>query len=330
MRQSEQVMSRRSPVSPSKVSTDLSCNPKRVVRPSLTLVETLLDLQRSHGNAFVQRLVQRKSAVSQPDDRYEQEAHLVADAVVGKTEVRSSMPAISRYAESGVHRMCPECEDEMQRQAVAGNKEVKETNLPLMRQPEKEEEEKLQRQVGPGVEEVKLQAEAGAGEARLTDGATEGAIRALQGGGQPLPESVRAYIEPRMGYDFSGVQIHTDGHAAQLARSVDALAFTVGRDIVFRAGQYRPETNEGKRLLAHELIHVVQQNQSAGNMISRACLPAAACPAIIPGSAEDFGAAEEIRELGPRDRRKRMTCPRALLPPMPGARQTIGEHCWGA
>ena len=124
------------------------------------------------------------------------------------------MPAISRYAESGVHRMCPECEeDEMQRQAVAGNKEVKETNLPLMRQPEKEEEEKLQRQVGPGVEEVKLQAEAGAGEARLTDGATEGAIRALQGGGQPLPESVRAYIEPRMGDHFSGVQIHTDGHA---------------------------------------------------------------------------------------------------------------------
>ena len=312
MPQSARVMMRRDPVSPGKVSTDLSRNPKNVVRPSSSSAAMLLDLQRSHGNAFVQRLVQRKLAVSQPDDRYAQEADLVADAVVGKTDVRSSMPAISRYGERGVHRVCAECEEEMQRQAVAGNKEVKETNLPLMRQPEKEDEEKLRRQVGPGVEEVKLQAKAGAGEARLTGDATEGAIRELQGGGQPLPESVRAYIEPRMGYDFSGVQIHTNGHAAQLARSVDALAFTVGRDIVFGAGQYRPETNEGKRLLAHELTHVVQQNQGSANMISRACLPAAACPAIIPGSAEDFGGAEETRELGPRDRRKRMTCPRAL------------------
>ena len=69
MRQSEQVMSRRGPVSPSKVSIGLSRNPKRVVRPDLTLVDTLLDLQRSYGNAFVQRLVQRKSALNQPEDR---------------------------------------------------------------------------------------------------------------------------------------------------------------------------------------------------------------------------------------------------------------------
>ena len=75
MRQSEQVVSRRGPVSPSKVSTGLSRNPKRVVRPG----DTLLDLQRSHGNAFVQRSVQRKSALSQPEDRYEQEADLMAE-----------------------------------------------------------------------------------------------------------------------------------------------------------------------------------------------------------------------------------------------------------
>jgi Domain of unknown function (DUF4157) len=312
MPQSERVMLRRGPVSPSEVGKDTSRNPKRVVRRSLSGVATLLDLQRSHGNAFVQRLVQRKLAVSQPGDKYEQEADRVADAVVQKSNTSSVIPSITRYAERGVHRKCTECEEEMQRQ------------------PEKEEEEKLQRQVGPGVEEVKLQAKAGAGGARLTGDATEGAIRALQGGGQPLPESVRAYIEPRMGYDFTGVQIHTDGHAAQLARSVDALAFTVGRDIVFGAGQYRPETNEGKRLLAHELTHVVQQNQGSANMISRACLPAADCPAIIPGSAEDFGAAEEVRELGPRDRRKRMTCSRALSTTHAGrARQLeniLGAH----
>jgi hypothetical protein len=285
-------MLRRDPVSPSKISADLSRNQKRVVRRSLSGVATLLDLQRSHGNAFVQRLVQRRPAVSQPSDKYEQEADRVADAVVRKSNTSSLIPSITRYGERGVHRKCTECEEEMQRQ------------------PEKEEEEKVQRQVG--VEEVKLQARTRVGGAISARDVSEDAIRALQGGGRPLPKSVRADIEPRMGYDFSGVKIHTDGHAAQLARSVNALAFTVGRDIVFGAGQYRPETSEGKRLLAHELTHVVQQNQGSANMISRACLPAADCPAIIPGSAEDFGAAEEVRELGPRDRRKRMTCPRAL------------------
>ena len=323
-------MLRRGPVSPSKVSIGLSRNPKRVVRPDLTLVDTLLDLQRSYGNAFVQRLVQRKSAVSQPEDRYEQEADLVADAVVRKTDVRNSMPAISRYGERSVHRVCAECEEEMQRQAVAENKEVNVNKVQPKRQPEKEEEEKLRRQVGLEVEEVKLQAKARAGEARLRGDATESAIRTLQGGGQPLPESVRAYIEPRMGYDFSGVQIHTDGHAAQLARSVDALAFTVGRDIVFGAGQYRPETNEGRRLLAHELTHVVQQNQGAANMISRACLPAAACPAIIPGSAEDFGVARRSPRVRPARPEKTYDLPQGALYHPCRARQTIGEHSWGA
>ena len=67
------------------------------------------------------------------------------------------------------------------------------------------------------------------------------------------------------GLDFSHVRIHTDARAAESAQSVDALAYTVGRDIVFGDGQYRPDTSEGQRLLAHELTHVAQQ----GGMSSR-------------------------------------------------------------
>jgi len=66
-------------------------------------------------------------------------------------------------------------------------------------------------------------------------------------------------MEPRFGHDFSNVRVHTDSKAAESAGAVDALAYTVGRDVVFGAGQYMPGTREGQRLLAHELTHVVQQ-----------------------------------------------------------------------
>src|SRR5262249_2574029 len=82
----------------------------------------------------------------------------------------------------------------------------------------------------------------------------------LRSPGQPLDPATRAFMEPRFGYDFSGVRVHTDARAAESARAVSALAYTVGRDVVFGAGQYAPETHEGQRLMAHELTHVVQQD----------------------------------------------------------------------
>ena len=81
----------------------------------------------------------------------------------------------------------------------------------------------------------------------------------LSAPGQPLDRGTRAFMEPRFGHDFSGVRVHTDASAAQSARAVNALAYTVGRDVVFGTGQYMPETIGGKRLLAHELTHVAQQ-----------------------------------------------------------------------
>ena len=74
-----------------------------------------------------------------------------------------------------------------------------------------------------------------------------------------MPTSKRAFFESRFGTDFSSVKIHADSNANQLARSINAKAFTHGRDVVFGAGQYSLETPEGNQLLAHELTHVVQQ-----------------------------------------------------------------------
>lgn len=81
----------------------------------------------------------------------------------------------------------------------------------------------------------------------------------LRSPGQPLDAATRAFMEPRFGHDFSQVRVHTDARAAKSTRAVNALAYTAGRDIVFDARRYAPQTSEGKRLLAHELTHVVQQ-----------------------------------------------------------------------
>jgi len=85
---------------------------------------------------------------------------------------------------------------------------------------------------------------------------------ALRTNGQPLDAATLASMEPRFGHDFSHVRVHSDSKAAEAAQAVNALAYTVGNDIVFGAGRYIPGTAEGRRLLAHELTHVVQQSGS--------------------------------------------------------------------
>jgi hypothetical protein len=81
----------------------------------------------------------------------------------------------------------------------------------------------------------------------------------LRTGGSPLDPAARGLAEEHMSFDFGGIRIHGDGKADASARAVDALAYTVGRHIVFRAGHYAPETEQGQRLLVHELAHACQQ-----------------------------------------------------------------------
>lgn len=83
----------------------------------------------------------------------------------------------------------------------------------------------------------------------------------LHSSGQPLDARTRAFMEPRFGHDFSHVRVHTDTKAAESARAVNALAYTVGRSMVFGSGQYQPHIYEGRGLLAHELTHVMQQGE---------------------------------------------------------------------
>ncbi|MGB3459402.1 MAG: DUF4157 domain-containing protein [Halobacteriota archaeon] len=208
----------------------------------------LMALQQTHGNRYVQRVVtgiQAKLKVGQPGDIYEQEADRVADQVM-------------RMPEPQVQRQSEEEEELIQTKPLA------EQITPLVQRQVEEEAEEEEEEKKKEEEEI-LQAKETPSHVPEVTPDLESRIHSLRGGGQSLPESARSFLEPRFGYDFSNVRLHTDVRAAETARAVNAQAFTLGHDIVFGVGQYAPETTSGQRLLAHELTHVIQQGESILN-----------------------------------------------------------------
>lgn len=87
----------------------------------------------------------------------------------------------------------------------------------------------------------------------------------LQSSGTPLDSSTRGFFERRFGHAFGNVRVHADAQAGESARAVNALAYTVGNDVVFAAGMYAPHTSAGRELLAHELTHTLQQDAGSGS-----------------------------------------------------------------
>ena len=210
----------------------------RSVNPS---VDRILFLQRTVGNQAVQRLMksgalQAKLRIGQPGDKYEQEADRVADEVM-------RMP-----------------EPEMQRQVEEEEEEILQTK-PLVDQITP----LVQRQVEEEDEEEMLQAKSREDATSEVPNDLESHINAIKGGGRPMAESERAYFEPRFGYDFSQVRVHTDAQAAESARGLNARAYTVGQDVVFGKGEYSHGTYERRRLMGHELTHVIQQQNKVLN-----------------------------------------------------------------
>jgi hypothetical protein len=233
--------------------------------PGHTQVSGAGALRQRFGNQGVQRLmsrivdhskdraqtrspaIQAKLTISQPGDAHEREADRVADAVMRMpaTQVASKSTVISNASPAKVQRMCTDCDEEHKHKASP----------------------QLQRK------------ERAADTASLTSRVAAN-IQALRGGGNALSTSTRAFFEPRFGADFSSVRVHTDSQAANTANSLSARAFTVGRDIAFGAGQYAPHTQDGSRLLAHELTHVVQQG--AAHAVGQA-------PNLVQSSASGIG-----------------------------------------
>ena len=180
--------------------------------------------------------IQPKLRIGAPNDKYEQEADHVADQVM-----RMPVPQVQRQAES--------------------EEKIEETE-PIQTKPQ---DGVLQRQPYEEKEEGPLQAKTSPGHTPSVGPMTHIRIQSLKGGGQPLPSDTRTFFESRMGQDFSHVRVHANNQAAETAQSIQAKAYTLGNNIVFNAGQYAPDSHEGKRLLAHELTHVVQQTPQAEN-----------------------------------------------------------------
>ncbi|WP_437681454.1 eCIS core domain-containing protein [Sorangium sp. So ce131] len=95
----------------------------------------------------------------------------------------------------------------------------------------------------------------------------------LQSPGEPLDRAARQFMEPRFGWDFSRVRVHSGSRAAQSARDVNALAYTVGQHVVFAEGRYEPQTPRGRHLLAHELAHTIQQTGASPWLARRPPIP---------------------------------------------------------
>ncbi len=138
------------------------------------------------------------------------------------------------------------------------------------------------------------------------------------GGGAPLDNDTRGFMESRLGSDFSDVRVHTDATAGESARSVQAHAYTVGNDVVFQSGKYEPENDAGKRMLAHELTHVVQQRSG----------PVAGTPA--PGGIQISHPSDRFEQAAESSADRVMSSASAAAPtsvgPAPASVQREGEE----
>jgi hypothetical protein len=190
-------------------------------------------------------------AVGEPGDRYEQEADRVADQVLGMrlpavlTPVPVLQPSPDDNSEVAVGQDQP-APDEMD------TTETAQTPSPGV---SRYAGNVLQRRCAGDGSAVGAQQSA-----RQTPPMKSGFDHWQADGGELLSASARAFFESRFGHVFDHVRVHTDNRAAESARAFNALAYTVGHHIVFASGQYDPESMAGRRLLAHELTHVLQQN----------------------------------------------------------------------
>lgn len=187
--------------------------------------------------------LQLKLKIGQSNDKYEQEADRVAEQVVSMshTEPANRKPTSRQLVGSFVQpaivqRVCSDCE----------------------------------------AEEETIQAKKEIGRSLLQISEIEAQLKASKSRGKPLSKNTRALMEPKLGYDFSGVRVHTDSSSAQLNKTLNAQAFTHRQDVYFGSGKYSPGSLTGKRLLAHELTHVVQQNtaNNSGQRLQRDLEPA--------------------------------------------------------
>lgn len=200
-------------------------------------------VQRSQHGSSDAPFFQTKLTIGQPGDRYEQEADAMAERVVGGGNTVDAPAVQSKCAACG--------QDEG---AV----------LPkLQRMGEEEEEMQMKpmiQRMGPEEEEMQMKSIMRSGSGTVQASADlESQLSGSKGGGRELPQNTQEEMGQSFGADFSNVRVHTGSEASQMSQGIQAQAFTHGSDVYFNEGKYNPDSGEGKKLLAHELTHTIQQ-----------------------------------------------------------------------
>ncbi|ACH39565.1 hypothetical protein Gbem_2557 [Citrifermentans bemidjiense Bem] len=257
---------------------------------------------------FFTPAIQRQMTASRPGDKLEQEADQMADRVLRmpspapaeKEEVRRQSDDRLQRAPLPEGSVSRQPEERLQKKDEE-RLQKREEKLQKAATPEEtsKADDKLLKATGPGAEE-KLQ-RADSGGAPAADAGTQAAVRSA-GGGEAMPSDMRSFMEPRFGADFGGVRLHRDEEAARLGDSLQARAFTYQNHVFFSRDQYQPGTSEGRRLLAHELGHTVQQDQGLlrqGNPRKPedekpATLQRATAPAVTPPAKEVVTSSEVV------------------------------------
>lgn len=192
--------------------------------------------------------IQTKLSVGRADDAFEHEADATADKIVAMPAPAPAPLSPAAAPGSGIQAKAAEAPDPkpLKKEEEKERLRKKEDGpIPTVRLKAADEKEKLRKKS----ETTATEAPSG----------FESQLSASQSGGSAMSAETRGYMEPRFASDFSGVKIHTDGAAVQMSKSVGAQAFTYQNHIYFNEGKYQPSAPEGRRLLAHELTHVLQQ-----------------------------------------------------------------------
>jgi len=226
--------------------------------------------------------LQTKLTVGAPDDPYEKEADAVADKVMRMPETGF----VQRKSEEEDKEILQKKPDEEKDEKVNLKRE---TGAGFIQRKcaacEKEEKEKIHRKPLSHTITPFIQAKSNT-ETPVSDSLAS-SIEKSRGNGAALDSGTQTFMQKRMGADFSNVKVHTGSESVQMNRELNAQAFTVGNNVYFNEGKFQPHNDEGKKLLAHELTHVVQQS----NAPSAAVQNKAVRRKIAPGSQSLSGSA---------------------------------------
>ncbi len=249
-------------------------NPKREEQPEQS---TSFFKQHTHATPVQAKsetpFFQAKLTVGPQGDKYEKEADAVANHVVNNTAGQQNAPAVQRKDISSIQRyLASSKEDEklstndermrrdkeiqtkpdVQRMGIVGGKQEEEKQVQKKSQEEEKDEIKA-------ASATQRKPEGGAGTPAASPRLST-RIEQATGKGKALPPQALDHMNTSFGVDFSDVNIHTSEESADMNKELHAQAFTHGKDIYFNKGKYDPDSTEGKKLLAHELTHVVQQS----------------------------------------------------------------------